>query len=30
MSIRNIIFERRQNQITDKINNKLVQYLYVS
>lgn len=30
MSIRNIIFEQRQNKITRKINNKLIQYLYVS
>lgn len=30
MSIRNIIFEQRQNKITKKINNKLIQYLYVS
>lgn len=30
MAVRNIIFEHRQNRITNKINNKYIEYLFVA
>jgi magnesium-transporting ATPase (P-type) len=30
MGIRNFIFEKRQKKITTKINNKIIEFLYIS